>query len=334
MLADQPVRLERHAIGDVSGDGRPDVVIVDNLRSDIRWFENRGPDFLSKPWPLHRVAAADEVPGSYDVALADLDADGDLDVASSSWKGERIDWFENIGQPGNGQAWQRHEVANKIGETRTIAIADFNRDGQLDLLTTARTTNQVMWFERVGEVARNSWKKHLIDQSTHAPAHGHPVDLDADGDLDVVVACGIAASDSTTTDNSHQVAWYENVGVPGRASTWKKHLISTGFLQGFEAVTGDLDRDGDLDVVATGWSPNGQIAWFENSGDPQGPWKQHSIKQHWSNAVTVILADFDQDGRLDIVACAERGANEMRFWRNVVGSQTNEAETMPGSSSR
>ena len=315
--ADQPIRLERHAIGDVNRDGRSDVVIVDNLRSDIRWFENPGPENLSNPWPLHRVAQANEVPGSYDVALADLDADGDLDVASSSWKGERIDWFENVGRPGNGQVWQRHEVANKIGETRTIAIADLNRDGQLDLLATARTTNQVMWFEREGEMPLNSWKMHSIDQSTHAPAHGHPVDLDNDGDLDVVVACGIAAPDSATIENSHQVAWYENVGAPGRANTWKKHLISTGFLQGFEAVAGDLDSDGDLDVVATGWSPHGQIAWFENSGDPRRPWKQHSIKQRWSNAVTVIVADLDRDGRLDIVACAERGANELRWWRNA-----------------
>jgi hypothetical protein len=44
---------------------------------------------------------------------------------------------------------------------------------------------------------------------------------------------------------------------------------------------------------------------------------RHPIKQDWPNAVTVILADLDRDGRLDIVACAERGANELRWWRNV-----------------
>ena len=41
---EQPIRLERHAIGDVNRDGRPDVVIVDNLKWDIRWFENPGQD--------------------------------------------------------------------------------------------------------------------------------------------------------------------------------------------------------------------------------------------------------------------------------------------------
>jgi hypothetical protein len=81
-------------------------------------------------------------------------------------------------------------------------------------------------------------------------------------------------------------------------------------------VAGDLDGDGDQDVVATGWSPAGSIAWFENTGDPKVGWQKHVIKPRWSNAVTVIVADFDNDGRLDIVASAERGANELRWWRN------------------
>jgi len=131
------------------------------------------------------------------------------------------------------------------------------------------------------------------------------------------MAFGIAAPVPNNSPDSHQVAWYENVGKPGRGTSWKKHTIAASFPQGFEAVAGDLDGDGDLDVVATGWSPDGRIAWFENPGDPTHKWAMHMIKDHWSNAVTVVLADLDNDGRLDIVACAERGANEIRWWRNL-----------------
>lgn len=315
--ADQPVRLERHAIGDLNRDGRPDVVIVDNLHWDIRWFENPGKEAVSRPWKLHRVATAKEVPGSYDVALADFDADGDLDVAASSWRfGNRFDWFENVGQPGTGAAWRRHEIEGNIGETRTIAIGDFNQDGKPDLLGTSRTGNQVMWYANSGRPLETPWKKTVIDGTTLWPAHAHPVDLDGDNDLDVVMACGIAAAPASDPALSHQVCWYENRGNPGRGNEWKKHQIATNFPQGFEAVAGDLDGDGDMDVVATGWGLTGQIAWFENSGQPQQEWKQHSLKTNWPNAVTVILADFDHDGRLDVVASAERGANELRWWRN------------------
>ena len=314
---DQPIRLERHAIGDINRDGRPDIVIVDNLKWDIRWFENPGKESIAKPWKLHRVAEPKEVPGSYDVALADFDADGDLDVAASSWRfGNRFDWFENVGSPGNGDKWVRHEIEGMIGETRTIAVADFNRDGKPDLLGTSRTGNQVAWFANSGKPATEPWKKTIIDDKTLAPTHGHPTDIDGDGDLDVLMAFGIVAPVAANSPDSHQVAWYENVGKPGLGTEWKKHLIAGGFAQGFEAVAGDLDGDGDQDVVATGWSTSGQLAWFENTGDPKTGWKQHSIKQNWSNAVTVILADLDKDGRLDIVACAERGANELRWWRN------------------
>lgn len=311
---DQPIRLERHAFGDFNRDGKLDVVIVDNLKWDIRWFENPGKDAITKPWKVHRVCAPKELPGSYDVAVADFDGDGDLDVAASSWRfGNRFDWFENVGNPGDGSKWQRHLIEDKLGETRAIVVADFNNDGKPDLLGTARTGNLVVWYENTGKPGAGRWKKHVIDDKTLSPMHGHAVDMDGDGDLDVVMTYGIVTPDSP---NSHQIAWYENIGKPGKGTEWKKHVIVPKFPSGFEAVACDLDGDGDMDVVATGWTPKGRLVWVENTGDPKTGWKMHPIKQDWPNAVTVIVADLNKDGRIDIVASAERGANELRWWRN------------------
>ncbi|MFN0197536.1 MAG: FG-GAP repeat domain-containing protein [Planctomycetaceae bacterium] len=317
MEENQPIRLERHDIGDIDRDGDLDVVIVDNLKWDIRWFANPGKENITKPWTLNRVAAEKEVPGSYDVALSDLDDDGDLDVAASSWRfGNRFDWFENIGSPGDGSKWLRHEIEADIGETRTIVIADFSRDGKPDLLGTSRTGHQVVWYANSGSPKTKPWTKTVIDKETMFPAHGHPVDMDKDGDLDVIMAFGIAGGADPAGTESHQIGWYENVGKPGLGTEWKKHDIVHHFPHGFEAVANDLDGDGDIDVVGTGWSAAGRIAWFENTGDPKGEWKMHMLKDPWTNAVTVIIADLDGDKRLDIAACAERTDNELRWWRN------------------
>jgi len=311
----QPIRLERHAVGDVNGDGRPDIVIVDNLKWSIRWYENPGKEKIASPWKLHRVTADKELPGSYDVALADFDGDGDLDVAASSWShGRRFDWFENVGSPGDGSKWIRHSIEENVGETRTVAVADFNGDGKPDILGTSRTGNLVVWYENTGKPASGKWIRHVIDSKTLGPMHGHPVDLDGDGDLDVIMTYGLVTPDS---DNSHQVAWYENVGKGGKGTEWKKHIVVPKFPSGVEVVAGDLDGDGDLDLVATGWTPNGRIVWIENTGDPKTGWKMHTLRERWANAITVVVADFDKDGRLDIAACAERGANEVRLWRNL-----------------
>jgi hypothetical protein len=107
--------------------------------------------------------------------------------------------------------------------------------------------------------------------------------------------------------------WYENLGIPGNGVKWDKHTIVGEFAKAFEVIAADLDADGDLDVVATAADKEGQIAWFENTGDPRSSWLKHSLKTPWSNAFQVITADLDHDGRLDIAAVSKL---ELRWWRN------------------
>ena len=71
-----------------------------------------------------------------------------------------------------------------------------------------------------------------------------------------------------------------------------------------------------MEVIATGWGEDGRIALFKHAGDPRGAWSMQILKENWSKANTVFVADLDGDGWLDIVAAAERSSNELRWWRN------------------
>ena len=316
-----PERLERHAIGDIDKDGHPDIVIVKNLIGDLLWFRNNGTPADGQEWERY-VINEKKIPGAYDVALGDFDNDGDLDIAASTWRlGNNFVWFENDGTPQEGP-WPMRVIEQLDTETRMVRAADIDGDGDLDIIGTARSAPLIVWYENNGSqdpsnVANITWIKHIIDDQSPQPIHGEIADMDNDGDPDLVMSLGMTLGDSAQAD---QVAWYENAGTPNRAP-WKKHIIAKKFPGSFESCTADIDGDGDLDVVASSWAKKGGIAWFENGGDPRGTWAQHILKSDWPRANAIKVADLDKDGRLDILGGAERGANEVRWYRNK-GSQS------------
>jgi len=315
---DDPMRLERHLVGDVDHDGDLDIVIVKNLYGHLLWFENSGTPTDGMLWKRHVITT--HLPGAYDVALADFNGDGRLDVAASSWLlGNQFAWFENRGDVSGGE-WKKHMIEEDVRETRTMRAADFDGDGDADLLGTIRGIDQIVWYENKKTNDDVHWTRHLVDGKSECPTHGNPVDMDGDGDLDIVMALGFLyrpgsqdPTDSQRPEDS-QIVWYEN--ETPRNGPWKKHVVLTNFDDAFEADGADLDGDGDIDIVATTWRNPGRVAWFENTGDPKRNWIHHPLKENWTGANQVIVADMNGDGRPDIIACAEKTSLELRWWKN------------------
>ena len=81
-------RLERHAIGDMNGNGRQDIVIVENLTGDLYWFENNGTPDDGRLWTLHEITIGG-MPNAYDVALADFNGDGQTGYSRGSGTGKQ-----------------------------------------------------------------------------------------------------------------------------------------------------------------------------------------------------------------------------------------------------
>jgi hypothetical protein len=141
------------------------------------------------------------------------------------------------------------------------------------------------------------------------PAYGSSsielVDLDSDGDFDVLYTNG-DTFDSYELKPYHGIQWIENVG----SGKWKSHHLTS--IPGVQrAVAGDIDDDGDTDVVAVACLPDralegskhkmtefDSIIWLEQTSP--GRFERHRLEKGLCYHVAVELNDYNADGKLDI----------------------------------
>jgi uncharacterized repeat protein (TIGR01451 family) len=139
-----------------------------------------------------------------------------------------------------------------------------------------------------------------------APRSVHSVDLDGDGDMDVLFAAG------GVTD---KIAWYENLGG---GIFGPQQIISTVQSNPRSVHAADLDGDGDMDVlVASYQSPN--LTWYENLGE--GFFGDVQVIPAFLDNASVYTADIDGDGDLDVLASSTEttGVDKIVWYENLGG---------------
>ncbi len=195
ILADRDAPGLTHylGLGDVNGDGRPDVctgakggpMAEPGTGNWFAWWEQ--PADPRSVWKKHLIA--DNQPGATNILPADVNGDGRTDFVASRGHGRGVVWFE-------GPSWREHIIHATLLYPHSLTVADLDADGDVDAATCAYGDRTAAWFENDGH---GRFTPHILD--TRQEAYDiRSVDIDGDGDLDLLVA----------GRGSKNVVWYAN----------------------------------------------------------------------------------------------------------------------------
>ena len=236
-------------VADVDGDTDLDIVAAAFVGDAFLWFEHQG----GGTFVAHTIDSGLSVDGAAFVAVADIDNDGDVDVATAANYADVVSWYKNDGS-GNFGAGPEWTVASD--GARTVLAADLEGDGDIDLIAGSGETSQSIVAHLNDGAVTPGFTTQIISSTSLLPLDMHIADIDSDGDLDLVEAAF----------PEDEVRLYENYGgFQTTADTLEDTPLTFSAANGNQISISDADAGG-ASVQVTLTMTNGTISLAQTTG--------------------------------------------------------------------
>ena len=273
------------AVGDFSGDGKPDVAILNSAQNNVQILLGDGLGRFPTTRQTFAIAAS-----SKQILTIDLNADAkrDLLVVSNTTNSVRI-----LRGDGTGLFTLNTTLTTGTGPI-AMATADFNNDTRPDIAVANQAGDSVSVFMQATNGTFGS-------PSTLSPGFGPRgiavADINKDGPLDLIVTLGKVSQEG-------QVALMTGNGAGGFT------LLNTLFVGPAPnwAATGDFNRDGNLDL-ATANNTGNTVSLLTSIGTATFLTPGRIPLPFGSFPADVVVGDFNNDTRMDIVSANEQTNN-------------------------